>query len=83
MIRVDGNAFHTFTRGFERPFDNIMAESMQRTMKYMCENISGCVLGYTQSDEITLLLIDYKKKNQGAWFGYVKRKSEYGNNVFQ
>lgn len=76
MIRVDGNAFHTFTRGFERPFDNIMTESMQRTMKYMCENISGCVLGYTQSDEITLLLIDYKKKNQGAWFGYVKRKVE-------
>lgn len=76
MIRVDGNAFHTFTRGFERPFDSIMAESMQRTMKYMCENISGCVLGYTQSDEITLLLIDYKKKNQGAWFGYVKRKVE-------
>ena len=75
-IRVDGNAFHTFTRGFERPFDSIMAESMQRTMKYMCENISGCVLGYTQSDEITLLLIDYKKKNQGAWFGYVKRKVE-------
>lgn len=76
MIRVDGNAFHTFIRGFERPFDSIMAESMQRTMKYMCENISGCVLGYTQSDEITLLLIDYKKKNQGAWFGYVKRKVE-------
>ena len=48
MIRVDGNAFHTFTRGFERPFDSIMAESMQRTMKYMCENISGCVLGYAK-----------------------------------
>lgn len=76
IIRVDGNAFHTFTRGFDRPFDSIMTEAMQRTMKYMCENISGCVLGYTQSDEITLLLIDYKKKNQDAWFGYVKRKVE-------
>lgn len=76
IIRVDGNAFHTFTRGFDRPFDSIITEVMQRTMKYMCENISGCVLGYTQSDEITLLLIDYKKKNQDAWFGYVKRKVE-------
>lgn len=45
-------------------------------MKYLCENISGCVLGYTQSDEITLLLIDYKSMSQGAWFGYVKRKVE-------
>ena len=63
MIRLDGNAFHTFTRGFVRPFDDILVEAMQRTMKYLCENISGCVLGYTQSDEITLLLIDYRIKN--------------------
>lgn len=76
MIRLDGNAFHTFTRGFERPFDSIMTEAMQRTMKYLCENISGCVLGYTQSDEITLLLIDYKQINQQPYFGYVKRKVE-------
>lgn len=76
MIRLDGNAFHTFTRGFEKPFDDIMVEAMQRTMKYLCENISGCVLGYTQSDEITLLLIDYKSATQGAWFGYVQRKVE-------
>lgn len=76
MIRLDGNAFHTFTRGFEKPFDDIMIEAMQRTMKYLCENISGCVLGYTQSDEITLLLIDYKSVTQGAWFGYVQRKVE-------
>jgi len=37
-------------------------------MKYLCENIQGCVLGYTQSDEITLVLIDYKKLNSSAWF---------------
>ena len=76
MIRLDGNAFHTYTRGFKRPFDEILIEAMQRTMKYLCENISGCVLGYTQSDEITLLLIDYKSMNQGARFGYARRKVE-------
>lgn len=54
IIRLDGKAFHTFTRGFNKPFD----EAMQETMKYLCENIQGCVLGYTQSDEITLVLID-------------------------
>ena len=73
-IRVDGNAFHTFTRGFQKPFDNLMVKSMQATMKYMCENIQGCVLGYTQSDEITLILVDYKKLNSSAWFDYEVQK---------
>ena len=55
-IRIDGKAFHTFTKGFKKPFDRIIIESMQETMKYLCENIQGCVFGYTQSDEITLIL---------------------------
>lgn len=73
-IRVDGKAFHTFTRGFQKPFDMIMVRAMQATMKYMCEHIQGCVLGYTQSDEITLILIDYKNLNSDAWFGYEVQK---------
>jgi tRNA(His) 5'-end guanylyltransferase len=70
IIRIDGKAFHTFTRGFKRPCDKVLAESMQDTMKYLCENIQGCVLGYTQSDEITLVLIDYKTLETSAWFDY-------------
>lgn len=70
IIRVDGKAFHTFTRGFRKPFDEILSEAMQETMKYLCKNIQGCVLGYTQSDEITLVLIDYKKIDSAAWFDY-------------
>lgn len=70
IIRIDGKAFHTFTRGFQRPFDDILSTSMQETMKYLCENIQGCVLGYTQSDEITLVLVDYKNIDTNAWFDY-------------
>lgn len=73
-IRIDGKAFHTFTRGFQKPFDEVLIESMQETMKYLCENIQGCVLGYTQSDEITLILVDYKKLNSSAWFDYEVQK---------
>lgn len=73
-IRIDGKAFHTFTRGFQKPFDEILIKSMQETMKYLCENIQGCVLGYTQSDEITLILIDYKKLDSSAWFDYEVQK---------
>ena len=70
IVRLDGKAFHTFTRGFNKPFDEAMCNAMQETMKYLCENIQGCVLGYTQSDEITLVLIDYQKLTTDAWFDY-------------
>lgn len=70
IIRIDGKSFHTFTRGFQKPFDGVLIRAMQQTMKYLCENIQGCVLGYTQSDEITLVLVDYKKINSCAWFDY-------------
>ena len=74
IARIDGKNFHTFTRGFKKPFDDILIKSMQETMKYLCENIQGCVLGYTQSDEISLLLIDYKNLNSSAWFDYEVQK---------
>lgn len=74
IIRVDGRAFHTFTKGFQKPFDDVLVRVMQDTMKYLCENIQGCVFGYTQSDEITLILIDYKKLNSEAWFDYEVQK---------
>lgn len=73
-IRIDGKAFHTFTRGFRKPFDYILIKTMQETTKYLCEHIQGCVFGYTQSDEITLILIDYQKLNSSAWFDYKVQK---------
>ena len=73
-LRIDGKSFHTFTRGFQKPFDEVLIKSMQETMKYLCENIQGCVLGYTQSDEITLILVDYKKLTSSAWFDYEVQK---------
>ena len=73
-LRIDGKSFHTFTKKFKKPFDEILMKSMQETMKYLCENIQGCVLGYTQSDEITLILVDYKELNSSAWFDYEVQK---------
>ena len=43
---------------------------MQETMLELCRNIQGCVFGYTQSDEITLVLTDYKTIKTSAWFDY-------------
>lgn len=74
VIRIDGKAFHTFTRGFKEPFDTLLMSCMQQTMQYLCMNIQGCVLGYTQSDEITLILIDYERLDSCAWFDYRVQK---------
>lgn len=74
VVRIDGKSFHTFTRGFQKPFDEVLIKSMQETMKYLCKNVQGCVLGYTQSDEISLILVDYKKLNSSAFFDYEVQK---------
>lgn len=68
IIRLDGKAFHTFTKGLNKPYDKIFHDTMNATMKYLCENIQCCKLGYTQSDEITLLLTDYDTLTTDAWF---------------
>lgn len=68
IIRIDGKAFHTFTRGFVRPFDSILMDAMQKTAEYLCKNITGCKLAYVQSDEISLLLTDYDTISTQPWF---------------
>lgn len=74
IIRLDGKAFHTFTSGMDKPFDRTLMSVMQKTMKKLCEEIQGCVFGYTQSDEITLVLTDYATIQTDAWFGYNVQK---------
>ncbi|MCP4130161.1 MAG: hypothetical protein GY754_04055 [bacterium] len=69
IIRLDGKAFHTLTRKMKKPFDNTIIELMNKTALYLCEEIMGIQLAYIQSDEISLLLHNYKKLGTDAWFG--------------
>lgn len=68
LLRIDGKSFHTYTKGFKRPFDEDLASAMWETTKYLCENIQGAKIGYTQSDEISLLLTNYEKTTTDSWF---------------
>lgn len=70
VIRLDGKAFHTLTKTmkFQQPFDEDFRAMMTETMKFLCENIQGAILGYTQSDEISIVLQDFKNKETDAWF---------------
>lgn len=68
IIRIDGKAFHSFTKGFGRPFDNDLIHCMQYTAFQLCKEIQGVKFAYIQSDEISLLLSDYDQLTTDAWF---------------
>lgn len=68
IIRIDGKAFHTYTKGLKRPFDGGLMEDMNKTTEFLCQNIQGAKFGYVQSDEISILITDYDDISTHAWF---------------
>jgi tRNA(His) 5'-end guanylyltransferase len=72
--RLDGKAFHTFTRSMTRPYDERFHRCMWAAANHLCANIQGCQIAYIQSDEITLLLIDTQTYDTQAWFDYEVQK---------
>jgi tRNA(His) guanylyltransferase len=68
IIRIDGKAFHTYTRGLKRPFDVGLIEDMDDTACYLCKNIQGAKFGFVQSDEISILMTDFELLTTDAWF---------------
>jgi len=74
FIRIDGRAFHTFTKGLNRPFDETLIDVMIDTAIKTARELSGFKLAYAQSDEVTFMLSDYTKLNTQGWFGYELNK---------
>lgn len=68
IIRLDGKSFHTFTRGCKKPFDRSLMDCMQAATLKLCEEIQNVKIGYTQSDEITLVLTDFDERGTCQWF---------------
>ena len=68
IVRLDGKAFHTFTKGFDKPYDLDLMTLMDETAKSLCEQVQGVKFAYVQSDEITLLLTDFEKIHTNAYF---------------
>jgi tRNA(His) 5'-end guanylyltransferase len=66
VVRLDGRGFSKFTKGMVRPFDKHFHALMQETTEYLM-GLTGAVLGYTQSDEITLVMLT--KEGQEPLFG--------------
>ena len=68
LIRVDGKAFHTYTRRCVRPYDLDLMSDMDATAKALCEQIGGARFAFVQSDEISVLLTDFDTAQTEAWF---------------
>jgi len=68
LIRVDGKAFHTYTKGLSSPFDEALMEDMDNTAAYLCKNIMNAKFAFVQSDEISILITDFEDQNTQSWF---------------
>lgn len=66
LARIDGRAFHSFTRGMDRPFDATFSACMVDTTAVLVSDTGAC-MGYTQSDEITLAWHSRTTQSQ-IWF---------------
>ena len=68
IIRIDGKTFHTLTKGINKPYDQAFSNSMGFTTKRLVQSIQNCVFGYSQSDEISLLVVEPTEYSD-SWFG--------------
>lgn len=74
LIRLDGNAFHTYTRGLPKPFDDTLHDDLVSSAAFLCAKIQGAQLAYVQSDEVSVLITDYANVGTQPWFGGVVQK---------
>lgn len=69
ILRLDGKNFSNYTKACQKPYDAKFSEVMAETASYLCQNIQGARLAYVGSDEISILLINYRDLNTDSWFG--------------
>lgn len=68
LMRLDGKAFHTWTKNLDKPFDDGFIKAMSETALYLCEEIHTAQFAYIQSDEISVLLHNYKRLKTRPFF---------------
>lgn len=81
VIRLDGKAFHTFTRDCNRPFDEGLREALVKATQALLDEVPAR-FAYAQSDEISLLLVDYNKFESQQWFdGIIQKLASVSSSV--
>ena len=62
-VRIDGKTFSSWTKGLTRPYDKRLVDLMVDTTIYLVEQ-TNAIIGYTQSDEISLMFYSDDLKSQ-------------------
>ena len=82
ILRVDGRAFHSWTRGLAKPYDNQLMDCMDAVAVALCSQISGSQFAYVQSDEISILAVDFLDTETQSWFdGNVQKWASVGASI--
>lgn len=69
IIRVDGKNFSKLTRRWcTKPFDRDFMHCMEAAALHLCKDAQNVRMAYFQSDEISILMTDYKTLNTDPWF---------------
>jgi tRNA(His) guanylyltransferase len=68
IVRVDGKNFRKLTRTMKKPFDHGFATCMEAAALALAEEAQNCRMAYVQSDEISLLLTDFRTLSTSPWF---------------
>lgn len=82
ILRLDGKAFHTYTRGLKKPFDSILSSDIDESVKDLLTHIGGARFAYCQSDEISILVTDVDDINTQTWFnGNIQKISSVASSI--
>ena len=70
--RIDGRGFSKFTKPFLRPYDTRMSRAMVETTKALVDK-TNAIIGYTQSDEISLCWLTEDPKSELFFKGKIQK----------
>lgn len=69
VVRVDGRAFHSYTRGLPRPFDTTLMDDLDAATVALLGDMSATAVAFTQSDEISVVAAPTANPGFAHWFG--------------
>lgn len=83
VVRVDGKAFHTFTRKMPKPYYQPLHDAMDAAATTLCKEMMGCRMAYGQSDEFSFVLTDFEKHESEMWFsGNLQKIVSVSSSIF-
>lgn len=83
IVRIDGKAFHTYTKKLPRPYCEELATCMDHAAMELCKTMMGCRIAYGQSDEYSFLLTDFEKEDTEMWFsGNIQKMASVSASIF-